>query len=95
MLRLLERHIKPSNFYDFVYFRGLLDYKERICKYWPEFAKNGKENVTLEMYITNRVNKEKIWKCLCCNFPMNFQSCVFSYSLKYKKNYHDNVLFTS
>ena len=25
--------------------RGLLDYEERVCIYWPEFAPNGKENL--------------------------------------------------
>src|SRR5687768_16046063 len=24
--------------------RGWLDYDERVCKYWPEFAQKGKEN---------------------------------------------------
>lgn len=33
---------------------GLLDYNEKVCKYWPEFANNGKEDITLEMYMTNR-----------------------------------------
>ena len=27
--------------------RGLLDYDEPVCKYWPEFAKNGKDRITL------------------------------------------------
>ncbi|XP_069112797.1 beta-lactamase domain-containing protein 2-like [Argopecten irradians] len=34
--------------------RGLLDYKEKISKYWPEFGQNGKEDITLETYISNR-----------------------------------------
>ncbi|XP_069112794.1 beta-lactamase domain-containing protein 2-like isoform X3 [Argopecten irradians] len=34
--------------------RGLLDYKEKISKYWPEFGQNGKEEITLETYITNK-----------------------------------------
>ncbi|XP_069112798.1 beta-lactamase domain-containing protein 2-like [Argopecten irradians] len=34
--------------------RGLLDYKEKISKYWPEFGQNGKEDITLETYITNK-----------------------------------------
>jgi len=28
--------------------KGLLNYEEKICKYWPEFGKNGKENITLK-----------------------------------------------
>ena len=27
--------------------KGLLDYNEKVHKYWPQFAQNGKENVTL------------------------------------------------
>ena len=28
--------------------KGLLNYEENVSSYWPEFAKNGKENVKLE-----------------------------------------------
>lgn len=31
---------------------GLLDYNEKVSTYWPEFAKNGKENITVEQLIT-------------------------------------------
>ncbi|XP_060084459.1 beta-lactamase domain-containing protein 2-like [Ylistrum balloti] len=34
--------------------RGLLDYGEKISTYWPEFGQNGKENITLETYISNK-----------------------------------------
>lgn len=27
--------------------KGLLDYDEKVSKYWPEFSQNGKENITL------------------------------------------------
>jgi CubicO group peptidase (beta-lactamase class C family) len=27
--------------------RGWLDYEERVCTYWPEFAQNGKERITV------------------------------------------------
>jgi CubicO group peptidase (beta-lactamase class C family) len=27
--------------------RKLLDYDQKISHYWPEFAKNGKENITV------------------------------------------------
>ena len=40
---------------DIFIFSGLLDYNEKVCKYWPEFANNGKEDITLEMYMTNKV----------------------------------------
>jgi CubicO group peptidase (beta-lactamase class C family) len=29
--------------------RGLLDYDERVCAYWPEFAQAGKERITVRM----------------------------------------------
>ena len=27
--------------------RGLLDYDEKVCKYWPDFAKNDKDEIRL------------------------------------------------
>ena len=33
--------------------KGLLDYKEKISKYWPEFAQNGE---VLGLYVTLRSN---------------------------------------
>ena len=33
---------------------GLLDYDEKVSTYWPEFAKNGKENITVEQLITHK-----------------------------------------
>ena len=38
-------------------FRGLLDYQEKISKYWPEFAQNGKENITLAQFLVHSVSK--------------------------------------
>ena len=34
--------------------RGLLDYEERVCTYWPEFAQNGKENVTVRQLLAHQ-----------------------------------------
>src|SRR5687768_18235310 len=31
--------------------RGLLDYDEKVATYWPEFAQNGKENVTVRQLL--------------------------------------------
>ncbi|KRX10172.1 Beta-lactamase/transpeptidase-like protein [Pseudocohnilembus persalinus] len=31
--------------------QGLLKYDEKVAKYWPEFAQNGKENITLEQVL--------------------------------------------
>jgi CubicO group peptidase (beta-lactamase class C family) len=34
--------------------RGLLDYDERVCTYWPEFAENGKQNVTVRQLLAHQ-----------------------------------------
>jgi CubicO group peptidase (beta-lactamase class C family) len=34
--------------------RGLLDYEERVCSYWPEFAQNGKEKVTVRQLLAHQ-----------------------------------------
>lgn len=31
--------------------RGWLDYEERVCAYWPEFAQNGKETITVRQLL--------------------------------------------
>src|SRR5687768_16649831 len=33
--------------------RGLLDYGERVAAYWPEFAQNGKERVTVRQLLAH------------------------------------------
>ncbi|HEV3144965.1 MAG TPA: serine hydrolase domain-containing protein [Gemmataceae bacterium] len=34
--------------------RGLLDYDERVCCYWPEFAQNGKESITVRQLLAHQ-----------------------------------------
>jgi CubicO group peptidase (beta-lactamase class C family) len=34
--------------------RGLFDYEERVCKYWPEFAQQGKEKVTVRQLLSHQ-----------------------------------------
>ncbi len=34
--------------------RGLLDYEERVCTYWPEFAEHGKEQVTVRQLLSHQ-----------------------------------------
>jgi CubicO group peptidase (beta-lactamase class C family) len=34
--------------------RGLLDYEERVCTYWPEFVQNGKERVTIRQLLSHQ-----------------------------------------
>ena len=33
--------------------RGLLDPNEKVCKYWPEFAANGKEGVEVRHFLSH------------------------------------------
>ena len=34
--------------------RGWLDYDERVCTYWPEFAQNGKEKITVRQLLAHQ-----------------------------------------
>lgn len=34
--------------------RGLLDYDERVCSYWPEFAQAGKEKITVRQLLAHQ-----------------------------------------
>ncbi len=34
--------------------RGWLDYEERVCTYWPEFAQQGKENITVRQLLAHQ-----------------------------------------
>lgn len=34
--------------------RGWLDYEQRVCAYWPEFAQNGKENITVRQLLSHQ-----------------------------------------
>jgi CubicO group peptidase (beta-lactamase class C family) len=34
--------------------RGWLDYDERVCEYWPEFAQNGKEYITVRQLLAHQ-----------------------------------------
>lgn len=34
--------------------RGWLDYDERVCRYWPEFARNGKETITVRQLLAHQ-----------------------------------------
>lgn len=40
--------------------RGLFDYKDKVSKYWKNFAKNGKENITIAQLLQHRGGA-------CCN----------------------------
>ncbi|XP_029636766.1 beta-lactamase domain-containing protein 2-like isoform X1 [Octopus sinensis] len=34
--------------------KGYIDFQERVSHYWPEFAQNGKESITIEMLINHQ-----------------------------------------
>ena len=34
--------------------RGWLDYDERVCRYWPEFAREGKERITVRQLLAHQ-----------------------------------------
>src|SRR6185369_581147 len=34
--------------------RGWLDYEERVCAYWPEFAQRGKERITVRQLLAHQ-----------------------------------------
>ena len=34
--------------------RGLIEYDEKVSKYWPEFAQNGKENITVRQLLAHQ-----------------------------------------
>ena len=33
--------------------RGSIDYEERVCTYWPEFAQRGKETITVRQLLAH------------------------------------------
>ena len=48
--------------------KGLLNSKEKVTKYWPEYGKNGKEDTTVEMLLNHSAGlpalKTKVKDCL-------------------------------
>ncbi|MDB5227138.1 MAG: hypothetical protein JWN78_1331 [Bacteroidota bacterium] len=64
--------------------KGLIDYDERVAFYWPEFAFNGKENITIRQLLSHQAglftnektlsyevltNEEKLSNCLAKQKP--------------------------
>ena len=37
-----------------VHSRGLFDYEERVCTYWPEFAQQGKDKITVRQLLLHQ-----------------------------------------
>ena len=44
-------------------YRGLLEYKQLVTHYWPEFGANGKESITVETLLSHQVSFTVIVKC--------------------------------
>jgi len=44
--------------------KGLFDYKEKVCGYWPEFGANNKESITIEQLLQHRAGLSAIDKKL-------------------------------
>ena len=40
--------------------KGLISYEEKVCTYWPEFAKNGKENITVADVMRHEAGLDKL-----------------------------------
>ena len=48
--------------------RGLFDYDERVCTYWPEFGQNGKEDITVRTLLSHQAG-------LCAiDAPLRFET---------------------
>lgn len=44
--------------------RGLLDYDEKVVKYWPEFGQMGKQNLTLKDVLRHEAGLTKLCKAV-------------------------------
>ena len=40
--------------------KGLLSYEEKVCTYWPEFAQNGKEGITVADVLRHESGLDKL-----------------------------------
>src|SRR6478735_2663299 len=52
-----RRHDGDRPFHDqgaLAHSRGWLDYDERVCTYWPEFAQAGKEHITIRQLLAHQ-----------------------------------------
>ena len=50
--------------------QGLVDYKDLVAEYWPEFGQNGKENITLQCLLGHRCG------VIGPNEPLDFEKAV-------------------
>ena len=52
--------------------RGWLDYEERVCTYWPEFAQQGKERITVRQLLAHQagfIRDRRAGRSQCCRGP--------------------------
>uniref|UniRef100_A0A2C9LNL5 Beta-lactamase-related domain-containing protein n=1 Tax=Biomphalaria glabrata TaxID=6526 RepID=A0A2C9LNL5_BIOGL len=86
---------------------GLLDYKTEVYKYWPEFEKNDKQNITVEMLMAHqagliglderlhlfdyRDNWTKVERLLAQQKPKWPAVCDFLYAFFLANNFNSNL----
>jgi CubicO group peptidase (beta-lactamase class C family) len=54
--------------------RGLLDYNEKVCVYWPEFAQNGKELITIKQLLDYQAGLSVIDEKITLDIISDFDS---------------------
>lgn len=51
--------------------KGLVKYSDLVSKYWPEFAQNGKESITIDWIMSHRVSNKSL-KIMAIKLQSNF-----------------------
>jgi CubicO group peptidase (beta-lactamase class C family) len=59
-----------------MYDMGLLKYDDLVTKYWPEFGKHGKDNVTIAMLMSHQAGLAAIDKALTYG-KLHYTVCVY------------------
>ena len=65
--------------------KGLIDYEEKVATYWPEFAHNGKENITIRQLLAHQAGLFTNDKTL--NYEVLINEELLSISLAKQKPY--------
>ncbi|VDK44788.1 unnamed protein product [Cylicostephanus goldi] len=52
---------------------GECSYSDKVTRFWPEFGKNGKEDITIDMILNHRVAPFNLCFIGCCRQNKNFQ----------------------
>lgn len=54
--------------------RGLLRYDDKVSKYWPEFAQNGKEDVTIATAMSHQAGLHRVPRPLTVEFATDWEA---------------------